>query len=295
MKSILTFPKCPICEFEKTVFFQIFEQTKFFRCPNCTCIFISKSSYQGDPRKQYETNETAYTEYYLSSKNIDSENFERTIELIERLQNFKNKKGSILDVGTNIGTFLECAQRSGWECSGIEPNPKALTIANKNELNVESGFFDERWVEHTKSVGKKFDVIHMGDVIEHVFEPCEFLKSANKLLSLKGYIVIVTPDIDSYFAKLFQFKPKEHLVYFNKKSMEIALKKSGFLPISIKSQRRLRDLANVKRGTTKLGFFSRVISLLAGIPLLGYILNHIALFLIKDELFVIAQKIDTTN
>ena len=133
-------------------------------------------------------------------------------------------------------------------------------------------------------------MVHMGDVIEHVFDPVGFLKNASRTLRPGGILLVVTPDIDRFFARLFQLKPREHLVYFNGKSMAIALRRAGFKPVLMESQRRFRDIGNVRRSTTKLNPIFKSIAIVASIPPFGPILKYLAFFLIKDELLAVAKK-----
>ncbi len=278
---------CPICVYSKIHEWKKDGPYVFFKCSACSLIFIPKIGYPDDPAEQYRSNKTSHSNYYLVTAPNDKKNFIRTLKELERYR----KPKTILDVGANIGTFLLAAQERGWRGVGIEPNPSAVSIAQHAGQDVIEGFFDEDFPEKLSKArpAMKIDAIHMGDVIEHVFNPLVLLKTAGQILSKDGYLVIVTPDIDSFLARKYQIKPKEHLIYFNKKSLRVALEKSGFEIISIHGQARIRDIGNVEKGTVKLSFLEQKIAAIARLPIIGKLLNA-SLQIFKDELFVIAKK-----
>ncbi|TSC89689.1 MAG: hypothetical protein G01um10143_179 [Parcubacteria group bacterium Gr01-1014_3] len=277
---------CPVCASSKTSEWKKDGPYNFLRCDNCGLIFISKIGYPENPEEQYKSDATSFSEYHLITAPNDRKNFIKTLKELERYQ----KPKTILDVGANVGTFLLAAKERGWRGIGIEPTPKAVSIARKDGGEIIEGFFDENFPEKLSKAypGIEIDAVHMGDVIEHLFDPLVLLRTAKRVLSKNGYLVIVTPDIDSFLARKYQIKPKEHLVYFNKKSLRLALERSGFEVLSIHGQARIRDIGNAAKGTVKLSTTELVIASIARLPLIGKILNN-SLRLFKDELFVLAR------
>lgn len=283
----LTPKLCPVCKSKKTDLEKIKNNVPLFRCGECSLIFIPQSAYPYNPMQQYEDDETSPSDYYESTAPIDKKNFIRTLRALEKYIYL----GTILDVGASIGTFLNIARNRGWRGIGIEPNPVAVKKARAKQLTVIQGFFtnDSIIQLQKQNNGQLFDAIHLGDVIEHVFDPISFLRLSYQLLKPGGYLVMVTPDIDTLLARKYQIKPKEHLIYFNKTSIQKALAASGFEKVIIKQQAKFRDIAKIGRGTVYLDPLSKVIYFIAKIPPIGWLLN-IFLNLFSDELFVIARK-----
>ncbi len=256
------------------------------RCLKCKFVFIPQQLYDTNPALQYLNDTTSPSAYYSTTATVDKKNFQRTLSRLEQYI----APGTILDIGASVGTFLDVAKKRGWHGIGIEPNPKAVAIARSKGLEMLQGFFNDQCLkELQKQFPSGFDAVHMGDIIEHVFEPLELLRLARAILKPGGYLAIVTPDIDTLLAKKYQIKPKEHLVYFNRSSMEEALNNGGFKKQIIKRQTKFRDIANIGKGTVYLDPLSRMISLIAKIKPIGLVINFIV-SLFPEELLVIARK-----
>ena len=60
-----------------------------------------------------------------------------------------------------------------------------------------------------------FDVVSMGDVIEHVPDPLATLRTVARILKPGGHVLISTPNVDSAAARFLQVKPEEHIYYFS--------------------------------------------------------------------------------
>lgn len=134
---------------------------------------------------------------------------------------------SLLDVGAYIGVFVEVAQKAGWDACGVEPSEWAATVARKNGLNIIHGTQDAPELE-----GKKFDVVTMWDVIEHVPDPSGEMAKAYHLLNPGGWVVLHTMDIDSMMAKVmggrWPWLMDMHIHYFSQKTMAEMLRRNGF-------------------------------------------------------------------
>ena len=156
-------------------------------------------------------------------------------------EKYTNKR-ILLDVGCNIGTLLEVAQKRGWNAQGIDINKEAIEEAKKNNLNVEC-----TTIENIKEM---FDVIIMNDFIEHVSDPNDTIKRAKALLKEQGLLFIVTPDIDTITFKIlqkhwFHLKPKEHIYYFTKETITKMLKNNGFTLIERRYRGRYRNISTI--------------------------------------------------
>jgi SAM-dependent methyltransferase len=80
----------------------------------------------------------------------------------------------------------------------------------------------------------------MNDLIEHVYDPQSLLEECYRSLKPRGYISIATPNGEGFDFKIIKEKtknitPPEHLNYFNPYSIDLLLKKVGFIPISIET------------------------------------------------------------
>ena len=87
----------------------------------------------------------------------------------------------------------------------------------------------------------------MSDLIEHVIEPLKLLEQVDSLLSKNGILLISTPNYAGFTGKVMgrywvNYKPIEHLFYFNKKSIVYVLEKLDYKIRRISSDRKTLKL-----------------------------------------------------
>jgi SAM-dependent methyltransferase len=111
-------------------------------------------------------------------------------------------RGKLLDVGCLWGSFLDSARQGGFQVTGIEPyGPAAAYARNVLKLDVSCGS-----VNTVALPASSFDVVTILDVIEHLREPVEELRSVFQLLKPKGVLVVVTPNVDSLPVRILGLK-----------------------------------------------------------------------------------------
>jgi 2-polyprenyl-3-methyl-5-hydroxy-6-metoxy-1,4-benzoquinol methylase len=84
-----------------------------------------------------------------------------------------------------------------------------------------------------------FDIIILGDVLEHIPNPSKMLEKAYNLLDKEGVIWISTPNFESAFSYIMKDKDPmwrvcEHLNYFSYISLKKTLEKTGFKTVDYK-------------------------------------------------------------
>lgn len=158
---------------------------------------------------------------YIENKSKKYEYIFKRIEL--------DKKGNVLDVGCGTGLLLSLFKNYGWEVRGIDISKRIVSYANKTfKVNAEVADL------LSYAPGKKrFDLITMTHVLEHVYNPTKNLNKAYELLDKNGELILIIPNIDSLGYKLFknkwfQFQPGRHLYYFNPATITTLLEKAGF-------------------------------------------------------------------
>lgn len=143
---------------------------------------------------------------------------------------------SVLDIGCSSGNFGErLIKDKGCIVDGIDINEEDIKIAkqklrNVYNINVE---LDDIDIEHT------YDIIFMGDVIEHLARPIETLKKIKKLLNKNGALVYSIPNITHMSVRLMLLKgeinygktgllDETHLHFYNSKEIYRVLNGAGF-------------------------------------------------------------------
>jgi len=177
---------------------------------------------------------------YLEIINVKSKTFKHSLKLL--LKHVK-PTGKLLEVGSYCGLFLNEAQKKGFDVTGVEPSIWAAEYAQKTfNLNI----VNENFESAVNKIESKFDVVTSWDVIEHVRNPREFLRLANKLMFPGGVIALSTIDIDSWFPKLLKrnwpWIMEMHLYYFGNKTLERMLTEEGFEVVEVAPYRHYASL-----------------------------------------------------
>lgn len=169
---------------------------------------------------------------YSESKFINKSNssWSKTFERIE-------PGSKVLDVGCSSGNFgQELIKRKKCIVDGIEidheDNKKAKTkLRNVYDISIDS--------EDIIQINEKYDVINMGDVIEHLTNPIRALSAIRPLLNDNGYILFSVPNMAHIGVRLqlltgdFDYTEtglldKTHLHFYNIKELERIFSESGY-------------------------------------------------------------------
>ncbi|NQV88713.1 MAG: methyltransferase domain-containing protein [Parcubacteria group bacterium] len=112
---------------------------------------------------------------------------------------FFGKERTLLDIGCGAGVFLRQQAQLGWSVFGLEPSYDMVESCRKKGLDVRQGFsISQGWTE------KKFDVISLNQVFEHVDNPREVLMDVYESLQLGGVLVMNLPNWRSGAAQIFR-------------------------------------------------------------------------------------------
>jgi 2-polyprenyl-3-methyl-5-hydroxy-6-metoxy-1,4-benzoquinol methylase len=121
-----------------------------------------------------------------------------------------NKRGSYLEVGPGHGLFLLQAMRSGSQdgYTGVDISASSLALTDKvvrailpsarDRLRlIETDFLAQAGAEH---IGGPYDILVMGEVLEHVEQPGPFLERLRSLAAPGAHLFVTTcvnaPAID---------------------------------------------------------------------------------------------------
>ena len=100
---------------------------------------------------------------------------------------------SLLDIGCGGGLLTEPMARLGAAITGVDPSEKNIKTASVHaqEMGLE---IDYRvgTAEDLAAAGEQFDVILNMEVIEHVADPGEYLRSCARLMAPGGLMIVAT-------------------------------------------------------------------------------------------------------
>ncbi|MCX7974690.1 MAG: class I SAM-dependent methyltransferase [Candidatus Aminicenantes bacterium] len=197
------------------------------RCLDCSFVFANPC-----PEEKFIT--SLYSEVKDPAYEVEALGRRQTFRrLLHRLEKLRPQRGYLLDVGAATGLFLDEAKKRGWQVLGIEPSRWAVEIAQKQGLKVFQGSLEDFKIDD-----QRYDVITLIDVLEHTPNPRKIVEKVQKLLKPQGLILIVTPDLESFLAKLtgrywWHYRPA-HLVFFNRQSLKKLLALTHFEVLSWK-------------------------------------------------------------
>lgn len=135
----------------------------------------------------------------------------------------------------------------GWAQS---PNPffqnESVTGFDLNERTLPSNYHSSTSgdVVDIGSIllGRKFDALVAGEILEHVEDPHAFLRNCRSLLTASGKIVLSTPNPNSPIERLLTltlnrkyFYTKEHLCLYPQRWLIRMLENSGFHDVELHS------------------------------------------------------------
>jgi 2-polyprenyl-3-methyl-5-hydroxy-6-metoxy-1,4-benzoquinol methylase len=239
---------CDLCGERRARPFARRQGMEVVRCLGCGLVYVSPRLDAEALHRHYNSGESSRIEYYLDVEAADRRSFAEVLDRAERLV----PRGDLLDVGPNVGTGMAVARERGWKVHGVEINAEAVRYCREARgLDVTEGTLEPQ----TYPPGR-FDVVLMGDVIEHVASPKDLMRTVARILRPGGAVLISTPDISGWAARLLQVKPVEHIHYFDAKTMERLVREAGLELVSIEPLDRYHDLTAMVHSTTFGGLFS---------------------------------------
>lgn len=216
------YESCPICgssvvsPFKNISQFAVINGQKCFlpfklwmKCSDCTNLFAYNFpvSEMGNINGHYTRN---------SQKSFIQPN--RPLYIYSDIFNSCNQftKGKkYLEIGVGNGEMLATALEFGYDVSAIE-------ICKEDCENISAILdVDIKWTDFLEAdIEGKFDIIVMGDVLEHVSRPYDAILKARDLLSDDGVLWISTPNYESGFTRLMKdndpmWNQLNHFTYFS--------------------------------------------------------------------------------
>lgn len=149
-----------------------------------------------------------------------------------------NMTGVVLDVGCGNGAFLLRAAEAGWHVQGIEPDPVAAEQAAASGFPVHHGDV----MRFTSD--KKFDVITLSHVFEHLHDPEAVLSKCRQLLRPGGMLWMAMPNMEGlghriYRQAWFPLDPPRHLLLPSRRALKRLCAQAGFTQLEFLRRGRI--------------------------------------------------------
>ena len=136
-------------------------------------------------------------------------------------KNYLKNNSKIVEIGSNDGTFLQNFKDSNLDFIGFEPSSNVAEIANKKDIKTLNNFFNQDSIEQINEFKNKTDVIYAANVICHVPNLPDLIKSVDKLISREGVFIFEEPYLGAMFEKTsYDQIYDEHIFMFSGSSVQ---------------------------------------------------------------------------
>lgn len=214
------FHSCCNCGSKKL--FSIYEPKSIVQCESCHLRMVFPK-----PKQDISYNDQYYDTFSGSQQHLDKMWAKRLATALEY-----KKHGTLLDIGAGTGNFLKLATRY-FDAEGTEISGYASGRANKL-------YGVTIYEKPLGQIHKKYDIITIWHVLEHLENPKQSLKQIHNLLKENGILIIAVPNDDSIKQKIkkalnykslyFDAPPsrENHLYFFVKETLMAILNGTGY-------------------------------------------------------------------
>lgn len=208
--------KCPVCGSPHVYPHIEVEKVQIYQCRKCLAAFVDPKTPRKSTKHIYE-----FVEYQKREKQF-VKRYNKTLGLIKRY----SKGKQVLEVGAGFGLLSSILSKKGYEVDALEPEVTPVYLKGLPVHVVKKSF-----ESFAKVTTKKYNVIILYDVLEHVNKPKETILLFKKLLHKNGIVIIQTPNYLSLMARMVKnwswWMVEDHRFYFSRKSFShLFLKKN---------------------------------------------------------------------
>ena len=201
-------------------------------CPMCKNGFLASvmgPCYQNTLKEGHDFYAEVEDEVYID--NIKSRLLTYR-KIVEKYRSFF-KDRDVLEVGSYYGVFYQEVRKLAKSYQGIEPSTHACRYLRKKYSDINCLNDNMEGVLKKNSLeGKKFDVIVLWDVMEHLPDPVASLEQINGLLKKNGHVLFSTINIEASISLLlgphWPWFMDMHYYYFSDRGYVNMLKQTGF-------------------------------------------------------------------
>jgi SAM-dependent methyltransferase len=176
----------------------------------------------------YRTEEIGYPDYSELEPAL-RRMYLRLVQRLARRHGLSLSGTAVLDVGCAYGFFLDVAK----QCGAAELWGTDVTVTAGDMVRSKGHRFVEGAFERVDLPARRFDLVFMGDVVEHLHDPFAAIARVRDVLKPGGMVVMTTVDFDSWFVRLAGRRwrlliPPIHTYYWTRRSLDRVLRSYGF-------------------------------------------------------------------
>jgi methionine biosynthesis protein MetW len=139
------------------------------------------------------------------------------------------RKNRILDIGCGDGSFIIKFEKH-CETFGVDISQNAVKMAREARINA---YEVDVSSQRLPFKDEYFDMIYMGDVIEHLTNPDHAIKEATRVLKRHGFLVLSTPNLAYWLNRILLLLGRQPLFseVSTAKTFGRGLRSYHFLPV----------------------------------------------------------------
>jgi len=254
-------PLCYVCQSPRMISISDRDGFRHLSCGACRLVrlhpdhFVSGNSFYTEPYfngQMYSETKGKYgypTCYADLSTTYRAAHYREYINEIVSLFDIEQIRTlKALDFGCGYGFFLKTLLEntngiSEIEVSGIELDAGVCARARAN-LHGSLVYCVDLKTDQSTVPRDYFDIITMLDVLEHLDNPRVYLQRLAECAKKNGYLLLSTPNIESFNAWLYGDRwalhsPPYHTYYFGPRSIRILLKQTGWRIVDLYTERTI--------------------------------------------------------
>jgi SAM-dependent methyltransferase len=229
---------CPSCKSDKIKAVKNHFTLPTLRCKNCNLDYVDEIPLSLEQVGMSEIKSTSTDAELIASysKNIESDikiakkSLSKRISIFEKIA--ERKILSVCEIGCSAGVAYEFFRDNKIDWIGLETDSKWINYGERMSIPI--------FGLDLKDVDKKFDLIYFHQVLEHILEPQDFMRTIYSHLNEGGIVFIGVPNHGGFtalFRRVFYWFYKDnfgmlqypyHLRAYSPKSLNQLLKNSGF-------------------------------------------------------------------
>ena len=144
------------------------------------------------------------------------------------------KKGYVLEIASNDGTFLKPFIETGYNILGVDSAQNIVQIANDKKIKTICGFWSNDFAEKLKNKAGTAQIIFARNVLAHVKNICDFVAGMKNCLSDDGTVAVEVHYAGNILNGLqYDSIYHEHLFYFTLQSLENLFNQLGLFVFDV--------------------------------------------------------------
>ncbi|MCL4418569.1 class I SAM-dependent methyltransferase [Patescibacteria group bacterium] len=163
-----------------------------------------------------------FSKYYYFSSSIKTlvDHFEETSKELETYLP-KNKKGFVVEIGCNDGSFINSVSKLGYDALGVDPAKNIVKLLIKKGYPIVNDFFSESLAEKIIKTHGKADAIYSFHSLAHIEDMLDVVRGIKLLLKPEGYLAFEVHYLGNLINE-FQYDMiyHEHQFYYSLLSLK---------------------------------------------------------------------------